>query len=141
MRRPCGQGDAHCGWRSLFRSALRLSRSEETQAALRHVVCVLCTVGRRLGRDARWFAARDCSFACSNREFEGFCAFAAAPLLVQIVCDGLEEWQHDNVPTGKSSLLRRARRRIRTTKRTMASSQRPSEDRFSVTRLAYAQSP
>jgi hypothetical protein len=54
---------------------------------------------------------------------------------------GLGEWQHDNVPTRKSSLLRRARRRIRTTKRTIASSQRPSEDRFSVTRLAYAQSP
>jgi ParB-like nuclease domain len=53
---------------------------------------------------------------------------------------GLEEWQHDNVPTSKSS-LRRARRRIRTTKRTIASSQRPSENRFSVTRLAYAQSP
>src|ERR1700730_2519650 len=78
-----------------------------------------------------WFEARDCSFAWSNREFKGFCAFAAAPLLVQIVCDGLEEWQHDNVPTSKS-YLRRARQRIRTTKRTIASSKRPSEDRFSV---------
>ena len=51
---------------------------------------MVCAVGRWLGGGARWFAARDCSFACSNREFEGFCAFAAAPLLVQIVCDVLK---------------------------------------------------